>query len=234
MKKLPRITLTLALLALGIATFPALTSLLELDRDALRQGQLWRIATGHLTHFDWDHLTWDLCALLLLGTMAELEHRRAMAATLVASALTIGVAVLAFQPQFTHYRGLSGIDSALFGLVVTQLGLTGYRERHAFTLTIAALALTAFTLKCGFELTIAQTLFTTATTYAPVPLAHLVGAATGVAVAMLTQSIHNPILDTPPALGITEGLSSPEKYLPDDAHCSGPGANPSTVPSSAR
>ena len=69
--------------------------------------------------------------------------------------------------------------------MVTQLGLTGYRERHVFSITIASLALSAFVLKCGFELTTTETLFTAATTYAPVPLAHLVGAATGVVVAML-------------------------------------------------
>ena len=51
-----------------------------------------------------------------------------MVATVVGSALAIGLTVHAGLVDLAVYRGLSGIDSALFALVMTQM-LVGARGR---------------------------------------------------------------------------------------------------------
>ncbi len=192
MIRLPLLTLALAATALTIASLPGAAEGLQFDRNALAQGQLWRLFTGHLTHFDSDHLRWDVLALLLIGTLAERDGRCSTALTLGIAALAIGLAVLWFQPQFTTYRGLSGLDSALFGLVVARHLVAGWRERHRFSVAVGALAALGFMLKTLYELSTGDTAFAQGTGYAPVPLAHLVGFVVGGAVAVVPVEASGP------------------------------------------
>jgi rhomboid family GlyGly-CTERM serine protease len=184
MRRAPCLTLALAGFACLVHASPALTAALEFNRAALNEGgQLWRLVTAHFTHFGVNHLAWDVAALLILGSMAERDDRRRVASTLTTAAIAIGVGVWAWQPQFGSYRGLSGLDSALFGLVCGKLIADGRRARHGFSIALGALALTGFALKCGAELAGGATIFAAGATddYAPVPLAHLIGLAVGLA-----------------------------------------------------
>ncbi|HEY0943771.1 MAG TPA: rhombosortase [Opitutaceae bacterium] len=179
MKRFPILTLTLAGLALAIHAIPGAASWLEFSRTALERGAIWRLATAHLTHFSADHLRWDVVALILLGAIAENLSRRAYALTLAASATVIGIAIWLFQPQFDTYRGLSGLDSALFTFIAGRL-LFGERPVGDWISPLVALvAIAGFGLKCGYEIATASTMFVASDGFAPVPLAHLAGAATG-------------------------------------------------------
>ncbi len=157
--------------------------MLQFERAAIVQGEGWRLLTGHLTHFGADHLRWDLLAFVALGVAAEFQSRSRFLITLGASALLISLGVLIAQPQFVIYRGLSGIDSALFGLVLAGVLLEGWRARHGFSLAVGGLALAGFAAKCAYELITADTVFVASSdVFAPVPLAHLIGMLTGAAV----------------------------------------------------
>jgi rhomboid family GlyGly-CTERM serine protease len=183
LSRLPWLTFLLGGLALLAHASPALSSALELRREALAAGEGWRIFTGHLTHFGRDHLQWDLAALLLLGALSESRDRRRFAGTLSLAACAIGTAVIVWQPQFSSYRGLSGLDSALFGLVCVDQITEGRRARHAFSVWLGGLALSGFALKCGFEILAGTTVFADpaqGAPYHPVPLAHLLGALIGI------------------------------------------------------
>jgi rhomboid family GlyGly-CTERM serine protease len=183
MKRLPCITLSLAVLAVAIHFTPALGDGLQFDRAAIAHGQMWRFFTAHLTHFGEDHLRWDLFAFVVLGSIAERISRRGFLTTLGVSAAVITLGVWIAQPQFTTYRGLSGIDSALFGFVVAGVLATGWRERHRFSIAVGGLALAGFAAKCAYELLTGGTVFVeTGDTFAAVPLAHLLGAAAGAGV----------------------------------------------------
>jgi rhomboid family GlyGly-CTERM serine protease len=181
-RRFPWWTLVLAGFACLVHTSPGFTAAAELSRAALGGGEFWRLFTAHFAHYGSDHLVWDVAALLILGVMAEPNNRRVFVGVLVASAFAIGVGVWAWQPQLTSYRGLSGLDSALFGLVCARLVADGWRERHAFSIALGALALIGFALKCGAELTSGATVFAVNNTagYVPVPLAHAIGLAVGV------------------------------------------------------
>lgn len=189
MKRIPWFTLAFAALALVVHFVPALTLGWQFDRDAVAHGQVWRFFTAHLTHFGGDHLRWDLLAFVALGAMAERISRPAFLATLALSAAVITMGVWLAQPQFTTYRGLSGIDSALFGFVVADLLAAGWRTRHGFSLAVGGAALAGFAAKCAFELATRTTVFVETTdAFAPVPLAHLLGLAVG---ATLVLSLAN-------------------------------------------
>lgn len=184
MKRLPYSTFALMAVAVAIHLFPSLGNALQFDRAAVAHGQVWRFFTAHLTHFGDDHLRWDLLAFAVLGALAERVSRGAFFLTMGISAVLITTGVAVAQPQFATYRGLSGIDSALFGFVIADLFVAGWRERHRFSMAVAAVAFAGFAAKSAVELASGATVFVDAgAAFAPVPLAHLLGLAGGLLVA---------------------------------------------------
>ena len=151
------ILLTLATLAAALLD----GSLLELQRG----GEVWRIVTCHFTHFTYEQLAWDALALTCLGVACERRNRGAYHATLLASVLLIPLAVLVFDPRIETYRGLSGIDSALFALLVVS-------TRNWFLGVL-------FAAKIAFEVLTGGAVFVG--DIEVVPIAHVAGALIGAA-----------------------------------------------------
>lgn len=177
--RLPLLTLGLAVAALAVHAIPGAAELLQFDRAALAQGEWWRWFTGHLAHFGANHLVWDVSVLMGLGWTCEREARLRCVLALALAAPAISVAIAWLQPQFAIYRGLSGLDCALFGLLAGRL----LRRGHRVATAAGVLALAAVGAKAGFEIATEATLFARGGGYAPVPLAHLVGLAAGFAAA---------------------------------------------------
>jgi rhomboid family GlyGly-CTERM serine protease len=152
---------------------------LELDRAALAAGELWRLFTAHLTHYSLEHLVLDVLAFLVLGIACESREPRRARWTLAASALVISVGVLLLDPGMQRYRGLSGLDSALFALLFTSL-LRDHDRRGKARLLLWIPGL-LFLAKIGYEAVMGTAVFldSSAAGFAPAPLAHLLGAACG-------------------------------------------------------
>lgn len=183
MKRFPYGTLTMAALTLAIHFVPSLGQVLQFDRTAIAHGQVWRFFTAHFTHFGDDHLRWDLAAFVILGAITERLSRVGLFAAVAFSAALTSIGVWLFQPQFMTYRGLSGIDSALFGYVIADLLVTGWKDRHRFSMAVGCVALGGFAAKCVFEMITRSTVFVeSGGAFTPVPLAHLLGLVAGVAV----------------------------------------------------
>ncbi|MFN0058075.1 MAG: rhombosortase [Planctomycetota bacterium] len=180
------IAIAFALVALGIFFIPGATNLLEFDRAALANGQVWRVATGHFTHATIDHLLWDVVVFVVLGLLVERRSRRQLVRVIAVSALAISAAVFALEPQFLQYRGLSGIDSALFVAFVTD-ALVRTRDRRTKWSLVALLV--AFAAKVIFEYAAGTTLFVDATAaMTPVPLAHVAGGLVGGGIVVATRT----------------------------------------------
>ena len=173
--KLPLVSLGVALAALTAHVIPGATGFLQYDREAIAGGEVWRWFSGHLAHFGANHLAWDVAVFVALGVVCERESRRRVAVALVAAALAIPAALWWWQPQFQLYRGLSGLDCALGGLLAASL----MQHREAMPKTAGALTLVFVGAKCAFEVSTATTLFASGIGYLPVPLTHLVGLALG-------------------------------------------------------
>jgi rhomboid family GlyGly-CTERM serine protease len=177
----PPLALIFVILALHL--IPHASSLLEFDRAALAHGELWRIFTGHFVHFDTSHLVWDTGAFALLAWLLPARSPRRWFVHVVGAALFISAGVWLLQPRFEIYRGLSGVDCALFGALLVERLRAARRERDRLALAIVALAATGFVAKSGIELLRDAPVFAAAGAYSPVPLAHLLGAIWGAFVA---------------------------------------------------
>jgi len=189
MKRIPYITLALGALALVCGAMPAFAGDIEFSREAFGRGEIWRLWTAHLTHFGAAHLRWDVFALLLLGSMAEMKSRRDWVAAVVISAPVIVLAVWWFQPQFAVFRGLSGIDCAAYGVVAGHLLREGWRERRGFSFGLGVVACACALAKCGYEVVTGNLVFVGATdAFAAVPLAHFAGVVAGVVVVLMPLS----------------------------------------------
>lgn len=80
------------------------------DRSLIQQGEVWRLATGHLVHLDQDHLAWNLVAFLALGAIMETAlcmRRRDLLTVMLAGATGVSAYLWGLRPDITLYCGLS-------------------------------------------------------------------------------------------------------------------------------
>jgi rhomboid family GlyGly-CTERM serine protease len=178
---LPIATTALTLLAIGIWLVPGASEWFEYRRSAIASGEFWRVITGHLTHWNSDHLLWDALMFAVLGALIERTSRRAFLATTMLSAAAISATLWFCQPGLELYRGLSGIDSALFVFQAGWLVREALVERRRAAAILPTVALAGFAAKIGYELVTGATLFvdSAAAGFAPLPLAHVIGGAVG-------------------------------------------------------
>ena len=127
----PIVTGAIAALALAADAFEPLRDALQLDRAAVSAGEWWRVFTAHLVHYSGTHLAWDLGMLVGLAVVLEQRSRRRLLLLVGVSAAVVSGTILLFT-SFDTYRGLSGIDAALFVAVALELirapksGTTGW------------------------------------------------------------------------------------------------------------
>lgn len=155
---------------------------LVFDADAIRQGQYWRLWTGHLLHTNGWHLVMNLAALaiitLLHGAYYRL-HRLLIVVGLGFPAISMGL--LWLSPELKQYVGLSGF---LHALVVW--GACIDIQRH---ITSGWLILGGAIAKVGYEQWHGADSNIAALIEAPVAIdAHLVGVATGILLYAMTST----------------------------------------------
>ena len=174
----------LVLLMTALAFAPEAAGWLQLDRDAVAAGQLWRLATCHLVHWNIEHACWDIAVFTGLGALCVYREGQRLTACFVGSALAIALGVWLAAPQVQIYRGASGVDSALFALLAVGLIREAARDRDRLRLLVLGALGSGFIAKVAWETVTAQTIFVDAPAagFVPVPLAHAIGAAVGIAV----------------------------------------------------
>jgi rhomboid family GlyGly-CTERM serine protease len=190
-RRIPCVSLLLGGVAVVVHFVPNVAALMQYDTTAIAAGQVWRVVTCHATHWSLDHLVWDVGALVVLGALCEVPYRRAFACCVAASALLIPLAVWTLLPEVGTYRGLSGIDSAVFVLLAVMiLGESLAARQIAWAVTCAAVLL-AFASKVGYECVTDATLFvdSAAASMVPIPLAHVIGGLVGAVCGMYTTLV---------------------------------------------
>ena len=142
----------LALLAIAFFLNPNLASLSEFNRAKVADGQAWRIVSCHWTHYSASHLFWDLLMFVALGAIGESRNRSSMLTVTAVTAILIPAAIWYVLPDLVAYRGLSGIDSALFMLAAAGMsrGECCPRPRMTFAVNlVVVLFLAKIAVECA-------------------------------------------------------------------------------------
>jgi rhomboid family GlyGly-CTERM serine protease len=145
------VTLTITLLAVVIACVPSAAELLQFDRGGIVLGEFWRLATGHLTHWNIEHIQWDLLMFVALGAICELRDPRRQRICVLAATASVSMLVFFAFPSLNEYRGLSGIDTALFTLLAIDLMRDAVRNKSGMLAIVAGGLLIGFMAKTAFE-----------------------------------------------------------------------------------
>jgi rhomboid family GlyGly-CTERM serine protease len=175
------VTVAIGALAILVAGSPWAAELFQYDRAKILGGEIWRLVTCHVTHWTREHLQWDLMMFLVLGVIAERRSPKRTSLCLAAGAAVVSMTVFAFFPGVQQYRGLSGVDTALFIFVAIELIADARRQQNTTQIFATSLFMTGFVAKTGYEAVAGSTFFVDAGTSGFVPLVwdHVAGAAVG-------------------------------------------------------
>jgi rhomboid family GlyGly-CTERM serine protease len=175
-------TLTLAGCALALFVVSDAAPWFTLEFRELSPAGVYRLMTCHWLHWSANHLMWDVAMFAVLGSLCERRSRGRFLGTLLVSAIAIPLVVMAVHLELGSYRGLSGIDSALFGLLVAEHFVAESRARNWVSAAMFGLMGASLFVKIALEIHAQANLFVSDTSFTPVPLAHLVGAIVGLAI----------------------------------------------------
>jgi len=189
-RRAPRASLLLTLGAGFIHLFYSLRIHLLYDRSALVHHELWRLVTCHWVHLSGDHLFWSAMTFLGLGSLCELIDKKKYYATVVFSALLIPVVIWLGMPDLMIYGGLSGLDCALYALLMVLMIKREIQSGSRVWVAFFSLLLAGLMAKIAYETVTGLTLFVSNVHSAmvPVPLAHLVGGVVGSTIGLLKDS----------------------------------------------
>lgn len=187
------VTLSFGLLVIGIACVPGANGALQFDRTAIGAGEVWRLATCHLTHWNAEHIRWDLLMFLMLGATCEMRNPRRMRLCLIVSAMCVSAVVYALFPNINAYRGLSGVDTGLFTLLAVDLMRDAYREGNRALLTASGALLIGFVLKTSYEVVAGHALFVDqyAAGFGLLIWDHIAAAIVGMAIGLSSEWLRN-------------------------------------------
>lgn len=105
----------LAALTLLSAWWPHALPALQWQREALVDGQVWRLLTAHLVHMNTRHLLANLLGLVLIYVLLwDRLTRLEGLALLLTSALGVSLMLLIREPALLWYAGLSGVLHGLW------------------------------------------------------------------------------------------------------------------------
>lgn len=140
----------------------------------------------HFTHWDLNQFFWDGAAFFAIGMFYELNLHGAprgqmnrswrLLLHVLVAALVISVLLVLVPGELQTYRGLSGLCSALFTLLLIDLASEARRIGSRGFLNVIRVGGLALFAKICFEAFTGQTVFTSAESYSVVHQAHFYGA----------------------------------------------------------
>lgn len=148
---------------------------LALTSEALREP--WRLWTGHLVHFGWEHTVANLVALATPLLLAGRRDRRRLAFALMVGAPLLSLLLL---PSLggAQYRGASGLACVLWALVGLRLASRGESA------PVGLLMLGGLGLKLGLEAAFGSCFLLHPEGWRTLPAAHLWGTLLGLILAL--------------------------------------------------
>ena len=134
---------------------------LQYDRAGLHQLQLYRLVSGHFTHWTLRHMVYDTFFYGLLTLFYFVFHQGTSSGIrlygIYILTLSFGTAGIVYflHPHILYYRGLSGLDWGLYGIFAIQL----WKLRHWFWRNSAVLMVLLFGIKLVIQIKAGQSMF---------------------------------------------------------------------------
>lgn len=182
--QVPFITLGLSVAAVALYFYAPKDSgnfqYLILNRDW--PDELWRLVTGHIVHTDFNHLAWNVAALLILGTIIELRSRCLASISCIVALVSVST-WFSVQSMFAEYAGMSGVLNTTFVVALYILG--GGQLLHKSNSGLW-LIFFLYLSKNIFEGINGDALFTN-TAWQPTPGAHIAGMLGGISLCLLLE-----------------------------------------------
>jgi rhomboid family GlyGly-CTERM serine protease len=205
-RRAQRVSLLLSIAAPIIHLMPDLRKALLYDRLALANKELWRLLTCHWVHLNADHLFWSGMTFLVLASLCEVIDKTRCYVTTGVSALLIPAAIWVNRPDLQVYTGLSGLDCALYALLIVMFLKREIRSRNPIWACFYGLLLVILIAKITYETITGLTIFVgnNHADMLPVPFAHFVGGVVGCVVGMANRKS-----------GLFEKQYDPEKTVND-------------------
>lgn len=136
---LPLITILILTLCVIGSAVPSITSVFIYDRQAVSEGEVWRIITCSFVHFNYTHLFYNLLAFGISGWITEKRGNNHFMLLCILMTTFIGIALFIFQSGMMYYGGLSGMACG----AVLYCALLGLRDpapwRNVFLCIVTAL-----------------------------------------------------------------------------------------------
>jgi hypothetical protein len=125
-----------------------------------------------------------------LGSLCELMDKKKYYTTVGVSALLIPAAIWWGMPDLMIYGGLSGLDCALWALLMVMLIKREIRSRSRIWVAFFSLLLVGLIAKITYETVTGMTIFVSNNHYGmvPVPLAHLIGGIVGTGIGLMKDT----------------------------------------------
>jgi rhomboid family GlyGly-CTERM serine protease len=186
-RRIPCVSLLLTVAAVIIHLSYSLRIQLLYDRSASGQHELWRLITCHWVHLSTDHLFWSAATFLVLGSLCEIMNPKKYYAAVGIAVISIPIVLCWGLPNLMIYGGLSGLDCALYSLLMVLFIKREIRSHSWTWVVFFLLLLGGLVAKIIYETATGLTIFVgnTHTNIVPVPLAHLVGGIIGFLVGIL-------------------------------------------------
>ena len=164
------------------------TVLLQYDQTLIKAGEIWRLLTGHWTHWSFDHFLWCTITFIVLGSICEKLNKTGFLLSLISSAVIIPAVSWIAAPHMLFYRGLSGICSSIFVTCSVLLARRALLDRDWMNFLLSLVGGCLFLIKIVYECISGQAFFVQSSdVFTPVPLAHLTGGITGLIAAVCTS-----------------------------------------------
>ena len=167
-------------------------SALQYDRiGILEHSQFWRLLSGHFTHWGCEHFIWDALAFLIASFVLLRISFFKLIFVILFSILFISLWILCFDPSVRYYRGLSGVDEALFFFLTLSVIFFSIKNRSYTACLTGIIFLSFLSIKLGYEFFSGKMLFVGNISGAKLLLsAHFAGAVAGVICFALLDLLH--------------------------------------------
>ncbi len=160
-----------ALFLLMLVLLQTNMSLFVFDREAISQGEWWRLLTAHFTHSSTSHAFWDVLAFTGVTYYLSQYSIKQMLVSVFMGIAAVDILLLSALSSLDYYCGLSGI-------LFSPLLLICYHFLKENSVVVGALPLLIVCAKIFSEVYFQNTLFVD-TAWQAYPEAHLAGLMAG-------------------------------------------------------